>query len=66
MMPLVLCSRCGRPWQPARCELVAGTWRICPACRDGPHRPNPTGPAPARATDDHTAPQGHTEREDAA
>lgn len=33
---ITTCSRCSREWSPERRHYLAGEWRICPACRDGP------------------------------
>ncbi len=27
------CRRCGTEFEPGREAIVAGTWRLCPACR---------------------------------
>jgi hypothetical protein len=35
------CRRCGQEFEPGREAIVAGTWRLCPACRGV----RPTGPA---------------------
>jgi hypothetical protein len=28
------CRRCGTEFEPSREAIVAGAWRLCPACRD--------------------------------
>ncbi len=39
-MPIeVRCRRCGRPFVADRAAILAGRWRLCPACRD----PSPSG-----------------------
>ena len=30
------CRRCGREYDLDRAAIVAGRWRLCPACRDLP------------------------------
>lgn len=35
----VLCRVCRRSFIPTRADVVAGVWRICPRCRDGPETP---------------------------
>lgn len=34
----VTCRRCGREYEPDPRDVRAGTWRLCPACRDEPRR----------------------------
>jgi hypothetical protein len=33
------CRRCGTEFEPDREAIVAGAWRLCPACRDTPRGP---------------------------
>lgn len=32
----VICARCKRSFEPDHSDYVAGRWRVCPRCRDGP------------------------------
>lgn len=32
----VTCGGCGEEYLPDHSDYVRGTWRVCPACRDGP------------------------------
>ena len=29
-----ICRRCGAEFEPGREAIMAGTWRLCPACRE--------------------------------
>ena len=44
----VTCPRCGVAFEPDRRAILAGTWRVCPDCRDGA----PTVPATASLATD--------------
>lgn len=33
MTIITACRRCGIEFEPDRAAIVAGTWRLCPACR---------------------------------
>jgi hypothetical protein len=33
------CRRCRAEFEPGREAIVAGTWRLCPACRSGEDAP---------------------------
>ena len=45
-MPIeIRCRRCGRPFVADRTAILAGRWRLCPACRD----PRPPGGGDAGA-----------------
>lgn len=32
----VTCRQCGRTFTPSPADIRAGSWRVCPPCRDGP------------------------------
>ncbi len=32
----IKCGGCGEEFSPDHADYVRGTWRVCPACRDGP------------------------------
>jgi hypothetical protein len=37
MTVVVSCRQCGRGFEPDRRAIVAGSWRLCPACQPQPH-----------------------------
>ena len=45
MSVIVTCGRCGKEYESSRAEVLAGTWRRCPDCRD----PEPPLPDERRA-----------------
>ena len=34
---ITTCRHCGREFEPDRRAIVAGSWRLCPACQPQPH-----------------------------
>jgi len=46
------CRQCARAFDADRAAIVAGTWRLCPACRETPAATTPVAgaetPAPRR------------------
>jgi hypothetical protein len=42
----VLCRSCRRTYIPTRADVVAGVWRLCPRCRDGPAAEDPRAISP--------------------
>jgi len=54
MSVIVVCRRCGREFAPDRRAILAGRWRLCPACRD----PEPPGGAAGRPPERVWAPAG--------
>jgi len=40
------CRRCGIEFVADRPSVLAGTWRLCPDCREAPSPPGPPVPRP--------------------
>jgi hypothetical protein len=40
MTVVVPCRACGKEYEPDRRAIVAGSWRLCPACAPKPAEPS--------------------------